>query len=478
MRRGRRLPVARAQLDHLALHRAHRRPRLAPAARPSPRPGAAGEDDGVGAELLIARSIRGALHVAIDRSPQFARRRGARRRRCRRRPRCRCGARRPPRAAPRAAPAVSARGSTAASPAARTPPWNEGASPGSSSRHRRGVSHSASRLERALQVVDAAQLRRLVAVEGDVQRAAALVAGALPRRRLQLGDELRIERAPPPASAPAARARRRSARRPAPASRRRPGSRRAGGSPRSSTADPRPALRRAPGAGEADHATADDHHIETALLAQILCLRRHYPDQVQTVGGLDATLSARRGLPYRSDATPPPASPTPASHNRADEPLPARGRRAAAPRAAAHRPPLLRLRCAAARRRPGSAAARGAERRRRHRPAAREGAGTGRDRTRRRHLPPRRRHLQRPLHRQRRPRAGAHLRRRRGPRRPGRRRRRGGAGGCWDRTRSSASRPTPRSRSPPAPGAPSTTSASARSGRRRPKRGGRGSGSS
>ena len=48
-------------------------------------------------------------------------------------------------------------------------------------------------LERALQVVDAAQLRRLVAVEGDVQGAEALVAGTLPRRRLQLGDELRVQ---------------------------------------------------------------------------------------------------------------------------------------------------------------------------------------------------------------------------------------------------------------------------------------------
>ena len=47
--------------------------------------------------------------------------------------------------------------------------------------------------ERALQVVDAAQLRRLVAVEGDVQGAVARVAGAHPARRLQLGDEVRVE---------------------------------------------------------------------------------------------------------------------------------------------------------------------------------------------------------------------------------------------------------------------------------------------
>ena len=49
-----------------------------------------------------------------------------------------------------------------------------------------------------------------------------------------------------------------------------------------------------------------------------------------------------------------------------------------------------------------------------------------RDRARGAHLPPPLRHLQRPLHRQRRPRAGPRLRRRRRPRRPGRRVRRRG----------------------------------------------------
>ena len=44
----------------------------------------------------------------------------------------------------------------------------------------------------------------------------------------------------------------------------------------------------------ADRPAAHDNHIET-LLAQSLCLRRHYPDQVHTVGGLDATLSALSG---------------------------------------------------------------------------------------------------------------------------------------------------------------------------------------
>ena len=70
------------------------------------------------------------------------------------------------------------------------------------------------------------------------------------------------------------------------------------------------------------------------------------------------------------------------------------------------------------------------------------------------HLPPPLRHLQRPLHRQRRPRAGPGLQRRRGPRRPGRHARRRGAASCSARRRSSGSRPTPRSRSPPAAEAP------------------------
>ena len=70
------------------------------------------------------------------------------------------------------------------------------------------------------------------------------------------------------------------------------------------------------------------------------------------------------------------------------------------------------------------------------------------------HLPPRLRHLQRPLHRQRRSRPGARLRRRRRPRRPGRRCRRARRGRCSGPTRSSASRPTPRSRSRPRAEAP------------------------
>src|SRR5215218_3590148 len=58
---------------------------------------------------------------------------------------------------------------------------------------------------------------------------------------------------------------------------------------------PRPALDQPPGAGQADDAAANHHHIETALLAHSSCLRRHYPDQVETVGDLGATLSALAG---------------------------------------------------------------------------------------------------------------------------------------------------------------------------------------
>ena len=50
--------------------------------------------------------------------------------------------------------------------------------------------------ERALQLVAAAQLLRLVAVERDVERAAAPVADGGARGLLELGGEVRIERAP------------------------------------------------------------------------------------------------------------------------------------------------------------------------------------------------------------------------------------------------------------------------------------------
>ncbi len=150
--------------------------------------------------------------------------------------------------------------------------------------------------ERALQLVHPPQLRRLVAVERDVQGAVAAVAGGDPARLLQLGDEVRVElrrgqghlqqlrlaegeladRGQHPGGDP----------------------RRPGRGPRAlDHRDPGAALRRAPGAGEADDAASDDYRVVTLGCSLKLCLRRHYPDQVQTVGGLDAALSALVGLP-------------------------------------------------------------------------------------------------------------------------------------------------------------------------------------
>ena len=119
---------------------------------------------------------------AAPRRRPCARRRSARRRAAPRRPRPRSrtstpGARqrRQQRRGQRAAGRPRPRSG------AWTPPLKEGVSPGSSSRQRRGGSHSALEPERALQVVDAAQLGRLVAVERDVQGAA--VARSRSRRR-------------------------------------------------------------------------------------------------------------------------------------------------------------------------------------------------------------------------------------------------------------------------------------------------------
>ena len=121
-----------------------------------------------------------------------------------------------------------------------------------------------------------------------MQRAARVVAGRQPARppraRRRRPGRARRRRG----SSRAARARRRPARRPAPASRPRPASPRPAALGSSSTATGRRAARSAPGAGEADDPAADDDRVVTALLSLTLCLRRHYPDQVQTVGGLDS----------------------------------------------------------------------------------------------------------------------------------------------------------------------------------------------
>jgi hypothetical protein len=160
----------------------------------------------------------------------------------------------------------------------------------------------------------AAQLRCLVAVEGDVQGAAAPVAGVDGGGSLELGDERRIaaggldgeldqsllaeRQLADGRQHPCGDARRPRRRRGA-VDDRHPGAADCG----------------APGAALAHQARADDDRV-VALLS--LCsrhlsvaaahgsLRRHYPDQVQTVGGAVAALSAR-GLraPVHLDATPP-----------------------------------------------------------------------------------------------------------------------------------------------------------------------------
>ena len=177
-------PSRRAQLEHLALDRAHRRAAPAPAAtrsRPTRRrwrgrPASASKSPSLPSRPAVRTPDEPlALEEPVDDlgpGPHLD---------------ALCLA------APPAAPRVSARGSTAASPAAKTPPWNEGVRPGSRSRQRARRQPLGLELERALQVVDAPQLRRLVAVERDVQRPEPLVAACSPRRRLQLGDELRVE---------------------------------------------------------------------------------------------------------------------------------------------------------------------------------------------------------------------------------------------------------------------------------------------
>jgi hypothetical protein len=79
-------------------------------------------------------------------------------------------------------------------------------------------------------------------------------------------------------------------------------------------AHPRPPLSGPPGAGEADHAGADEDRVISVVAVashgRLLggrcaptSLRRHYPDQVQTVGGASAALSALGGLPLHLHRT-------------------------------------------------------------------------------------------------------------------------------------------------------------------------------
>ena len=358
-------PSRRAQLEHLALDRAHRRARLARAAtRPAP------AQAPLASTTASARSSSpAAVRTPARRSPstdavdhlgagaQLGRR---------------------PRAAPRPGRAPAPAGRSTASPAAWTPPCEaresgparargSGAAPAT---RPRGRARAAGRGRGA-----AAPPRR-----GRARRAA----------RRSPRDTRSPRRSPPPA-------RRRS---PARARPQRASSPAARGSPKVSSPTgasipaatsrrpgrrlgalqhrhPRAAPRRAPGAGEADHAATDEHRVETALLGQTVAsagiTRIRFRRSVASVPP-----SQPSRAPVRVEVTPLPAANGGATsrqgHNREMSFAPPEGERTAAARAAAHRAPLLRLRRAARRRRSRSAAARGARRRRRHRPAAREGA--------------------------------------------------------------------------------------------------------
>ena len=207
------------------------------------------------------------------------------------------------RRAPPAGPAPARAGRSPPRRRAWTPPLKDGVRPGSSSRQRRGASHSASRSSERCRSWTrrswAASSRSSATCRAPGARVAGRLARSPPRaRRRNPGSGARRR-----GSAPAAPARRRSARRPAPASRRRRGSRPAGGSARSSTTTRAPAARRARRSrGRSPHRLRIPRRNCASRSSH--CLRRHYPDQVQTVGGLDATLSALADSRYSSDATP------------------------------------------------------------------------------------------------------------------------------------------------------------------------------
>jgi hypothetical protein len=147
------------------------------------------------------------------------------------------------------------------------------------------------------------KLLRLVAVEGDVQRPEPLVARLHAARVGQLGGEgwpgaVGVERQAEQLRLAPGRL---------PDRRQHPRGDTGGARPGLGSvehAHREPALRGAPGAGEPDNAGADDERVESVGIAvghwgsfsggRVLAtsLRRHYPDQVQTVGGRDAALSA------------------------------------------------------------------------------------------------------------------------------------------------------------------------------------------
>ena len=155
--------------------------------------------------------------------------------------------------------------------------------------------------ERALQVVHAAQLGRLVAVEGDVEGTVADVAAAEPARRLQLGDEVRVDlgggdRHPQQLGLAEGEL----------ADRRQHPGGDAGSAGRRLGAvehdDFGAVLGKPPGAAEADHSAADNNYVIGASIAQAL------PPPALPGSGPDGRwprchpLSLLR-LPYSTDAT-------------------------------------------------------------------------------------------------------------------------------------------------------------------------------
>ena len=246
--------VAGPQLDHLSLDRAHRRAGvLGQPVRPA-RPGPVRQHDRLGPQLLAGGGPHAGEALALEDPVDHV---GAG---------PHLGA---DDASAASSAAVSARGSTVASPGAWTPPLKDGVSPGSSSRQRRGGSHSASRPSerwRSWTRRSSAASSRSRATWRAPWRAYPV---ATPRRRLQLGDELRVQLRGGQRHLQQLAARRRSARRPGPASRRRRGWRRPAARP-ARARHARPALGSAPGAGEADHPAANEYRVETALLGQAI----------------------------------------------------------------------------------------------------------------------------------------------------------------------------------------------------------------
>jgi len=143
--------------------------------------------------------------------------------------------------------------------------------------------------EGALQVVDPAKLRRLVAVEGNVEGAMSGVTASQPACRLELGDELGIDL-------------RRSDRHPQQvglaeselADRRQHPGGDAGGASRLGAIQndgPGTVAGKPPSAAEADRSAADNNHVIGVPIAQALPPPA-LPGSGPTVGGLGATLSA------------------------------------------------------------------------------------------------------------------------------------------------------------------------------------------